>query len=71
MVTVKENMKLKFFLEYSNNEQISQMRAPLATRCEPAGDQNRHLKMPFVFEHKMLYILIHASYTRIMCILTY
>ena len=28
------------------------MRTPLATRREPAGDQNRPLKLLYVFEHK-------------------
>ena len=32
------------------NKQISQMR--LSDRREPAGDQNRQLKVPYVFEHK-------------------
>ena len=33
-------------------KQISQMRAPLATRREPTGAQNRQLKVPYVFEHE-------------------
>ena len=37
--------------EIFNNKQISQMRTPLLVRREPA-DQNRQLKVPYVFEHK-------------------
>ena len=28
------------------------MRAPLVACREPEGDQNRQLKVPYVFEHK-------------------
>ena len=34
------------------NKRVSQMRAPLATRCEPPGKQNRPPKVLYVFEHK-------------------
>ena len=40
------------FPSHKNNKQVSQMRAPLAACREPAGDQNRPVKMPYVFEHK-------------------
>ena len=40
-------------LKQSYNKQISQMRAPLVACREPEGDQNRQLKVPYVFEHKM------------------
>ena len=38
------------------------MRAPLAARREPAGVQP--LNVLYVFEHKTLYMLIHALQTR-------
>ena len=31
-------------------KQVVQMRAPLAARCEPAGNQNRPQKVPYVFD---------------------
>ena len=40
------------------------MRAPLAARREPAGDQNRQLNVQYGFEHKTWYILKQEiSYT--------
>ena len=39
------------------------MRAPLAARREPAGDQNNPQEVLYVFEHKIKYILIHAPHT--------
>ena len=42
------------------------MPAPLATHREPGGIQNKSLNMLYVFEHKMLWILIHAPHTRTM-----
>ena len=48
------------------NKQVSQMRVPLATHPETAGDQNGLPKVLYVFEHKTWYILIHAPHTRIM-----
>ena len=53
------------------NKQASQMRVLLAACHEPAGDQNRPLKVWYVFENNMSYVLIHAPYTRICHILTY
>ena len=41
------------------------MRAPLAACRELALDYNILTKLLYVFEHKPLYILIRAPYTRI------
>ena len=40
------------------------MRAPLVARREPVGIYRRPLELPYVFEQKTQYILIHAPYTR-------
>ena len=40
-------LKLRYVSHETNlDKQMSQMRAPLAASREPAGDQNRQLKMP-------------------------
>ena len=39
------------------------MRAPLAARREPAGVQKGPPSVLHIFEHKTLYILIHAPRT--------
>ena len=44
------------------------MRVPLVTHRELAADQNRKLKVLYVFEHKMYCILIQAPYTRIVIV---
>ena len=41
------------------------MPAPLAACREPAGKLWQLSKVLYVFEHKTQYILIHASFTRI------
>ena len=41
------------------------MWVPLAAYREPAGSYIRLLKLLYVFERKMQYLLIYATYTRI------
>ena len=41
------------------------MGAPLVARREPVGNYRRPLELPYVFEQKTQYILIHAPYTRL------
>ena len=43
---------------------VSQMRAPMAVCCEPAGRYNRLSYVLYVFEDKTQHLLIHAPYTR-------
>ena len=48
-----------------HNRFVSQMRAPLAACCEPAGKLWQLCKVLYVFEHKTQYLSIHAPYTHI------
>ena len=57
---------LKIYCQMSSfNKRISQMRGPLAACRDLARDQNKPLKVPYVFEHKIWYIVIHAPYIRV------
>ena len=46
-----------------NNKRVSETRAPLAVRREPAGVQNSSPSVLYGFEHKTKNILIHAPHT--------
>ena len=49
---------------YLFNKRVSQMRAPLATRHEPAGIQIGPPNGFYIFEQKTKYIVIHIPHIR-------
>ena len=56
---------IQYFVRSSDKRLVSQMRAPLAASREPAGKLWQLCQVLYIFEHKMQYLLIHASFTRI------